>query len=111
MHNSTNSNPVTYTLSQRDGERTVKHGRRRPKTTTLKSYDVINAEGHIIGQVMHEMATFERKTRGRTYVNSRWQSPRWFYQPAGEWRRSIEYTSRKQAIEALLFDIATKEQA
>ncbi|TGT90886.1 MULTISPECIES: hypothetical protein [unclassified Mesorhizobium] len=100
---------IAYTLQQRDGERIVKHGRFRVKTTTLKSYDVIGAEGQILGQVMHEMATFERTTRGRMYVNSRWQSPRWFYRPAGEWRRSIEYTSRKQAIEALLFDVASKQ--
>ncbi|PBB41763.1 hypothetical protein CK222_21650 [Mesorhizobium sp. WSM3866] len=100
---------TAYMLQQREGERTVKHGRRRPKTTTLKSYDVLNAEGKVIGRVMHEMATFERKPRGQMWVTSRWHSPRWFYQPASQWKRSIEYTSRKQAIEALLLDVASKE--
>lgn len=71
--------------------------------TGVKAYDVVSDDGSIIGTVAQEMATFERRTPGRRYVNARWQSPRWFYYVAGQvWRSRMAYTTRKDAVGALV---------
>lgn len=86
----------------RDEGRTVRHGRRGGRETKLKSYDVFAFGGHV-GIVALEMATLERSTPGRTYVDARWQSPRWFfYVGLNRGRRSIECTTRKEAVNRLI---------
>lgn len=99
----------TITLRRREGDwqdgRERKIGRpANRRTVKLKSYDVIGPDGVQIGIVAQEMMTFERRTAGRMYVNSRWESPRWFaYQGDSRLgRRGRDYETRKAAIEALL---------
>lgn len=77
--------------------------------TRMKRYAVM-VEGKKIGEVYQDRATFERKTPGRTYVNSRWTNVRWFYDldqdPAfrtkyGE-RRSTAQETRQWAVEGIM---------
>lgn len=87
-------------------EREVQVGRySRRRTVKLKAYEVYAPDGALIGVVYQDMQTFERKTPGRTYVNSRWQSPRWF-QHLGDDRygsgRRVDHETRKWALEDLL---------
>jgi hypothetical protein len=73
-------------------------------------YTVALDDGTVVGTVAYEMQTFERRTAGKTYVNSRWRSPRWFFYPTGVHRRSFECSSKKQAVDALL-DIASRQRS
>lgn len=92
--------------------RTVKVGRYPTRDVLLKTYNVTDAEGNLIGRVSLDMATFEQRTPGRMYVNSRWQSPRWFYSVGDRFSRSrIFYGTRKEAITALLRSIAQDADA
>lgn len=97
-----------------DGANNVFEKRRRwggeKIVTRMKRYDVM-LDGKKIGEVYQDRATFERKTPGRTYVNSRWTNVRWFYDlekdPAfrtkyGE-RRSTDNETRQRAVEGLLW--------
>jgi hypothetical protein len=81
----------------------------KERIVLIKKYEV-RVDGKRIGVVYQSEATFERRTPGRVYVNSRWTNVRWFYQldpnPAykmkyGE-RRSTDQETRKGALERLL---------
>lgn len=66
----------------------------------LKDYDAFTeVEGARIklGRVYQALATHERKTRGRMYVNSRWSSPRWYYEVEGSNARSYLLTHETRA--------------
>jgi hypothetical protein len=62
-------------------------------------------DGDIIGHIEQHKPTFERKTKGKMYANSRWMSKAWHWI---WWRKGgrIEYRLfrrvRKEAIEQLL---------
>lgn len=58
--------PVEY-VTARSGRRTVQIDRR---------WEVLRG-GRRIGEVRYEMRTRETRSKGRTYVNSRWWSPGW----------------------------------
>lgn len=96
-----------------DGANNVFEKRRRRGgekiVTRMKRYDVM-VDGRKVGSVYQGRATFERKTAGRTYVNSRWTNVRWFFDldhdPAfrtkyGE-RRSTDCETRLRAVEGLV---------
>lgn len=52
----------------------------RRRTATVDSlWYVYDAKGRYVGRVAHVMRTRERRSRGRTYVDARWQSPAWIY--------------------------------
>jgi hypothetical protein len=100
---------LVQTNAGREQEFVRKRWRPSPTVVKMKEYDVL-LEGQKIGEVAQALATFERRTRGRTYVNSRWHNVRWFYEldkdPAfrtkyGE-RRSTDYETRKRCVEALM---------
>lgn len=78
----------------------------------LTEYDVY-LNGVVIGRVWRGLATFERKTAGRVYVNSRWQSPRWFAEttagPDNPYRSP--YASRAQALRALTSILRRQSEA
>jgi len=94
---------ITFRPAESHSDYPVKYGRRRTIERRLKAYDVI-LDGVMIGRVFEAMATFERKTRGRTYVNSRWRSPRWYQEQLGQMTSFRTYfETRKQAAEALLW--------
>lgn len=79
-------------------------GRRRRQTRVLKGYRV-SYEGIELGTVQERLTTFETKTAGRRYVNSRWEAPRWFYYSEYRSRAGRYYSfydSRQQAAESLL---------
>jgi hypothetical protein len=96
-----------------DGADNIFTKRRRrggpPMVTHMKRYAVM-VDGQKIGVVYQSRATFERKTAGRTYVNSRWYNVRWYFDldndPAYrmKWgdRRSTDIETRKRAVEGLL---------
>lgn len=80
-------------------------GRRTRQTRELKTYQVLIA-GAEIGTVYERLATFETRTAGRRYVNTRWQAPRWFYDCSDKTRRTpsfyrSRYDTRQQAAECL----------
>lgn len=66
-----------------------------------QEYDVYLL-GAFIGKVRKSMVTRERRTRGRTYVNARWQSPAWQHTRPGAYPSWIEDTSRTTAIRSLV---------
>lgn len=107
--------PKDVKIVLRETGRTVRHGKRRRQETTLKDYNVLAPDGSIIGVVMLKMQTFEQKTPGRVYVNSRWESPRWFRalgdSPYGGGRYWSYFETRKQAVEALLHDYNEAKEA
>lgn len=76
------------------------------RTVLFKDYDVfaqVDGERVKLGRVYQSLATFERKTRGRTYVNSRWSSPRWFYEVDRPVTRQYMFhrETKKSAAESL----------
>lgn len=77
-----------------------------PKQRKLMHYDVfavVDGARVKIGGVEQHLATHERKSRGRTYVNSRWQSPRWYWRSGDDWQvshRMWKETRGQAAIEA-----------
>lgn len=92
-------------IELREKGEAVKVGRHfgQPRTVSLNSYNVIGPDNSLVGVVRLDMATFETRSKGRTYVNSRWRSPRWFYRVGTGYGRSRSfYDTRKQAVEALL---------
>ncbi len=88
-------------------------GKRRRQTRTLKGYRV-SIDGLELGEVYERLTTFEQRTPGRRWVNSRWESPRWYYENAGhEGRprtsggfrsRGCHYETRQQAAESMYTD-------
>lgn len=104
-------------LARKDqDEREVQTGRYGSRRTVkLKAYDVFAPDGDLIGVVYQDMHTFERRTPGRVYVNSRWQSPRWFQYLGtdryGYGHRRLDHETRKWALEDLLRAYAQIKEA
>ena len=69
--------------------------------TFAKRYAIV-VDGKVIGHVERRLATRERKTPGKRYVNARWYSPGWFQ--VNKSGRDLERYSRKDAVEAVLRD-------
>ena len=92
--------PHTYSPKLSYGRKTINIGR---------VWQVLY-NGEVIGGVRHEMLTRERRIPGRMYVASRWQSPGWqrtHKDPAENWyafHRALEASSRKSAIESIVWD-------
>ena len=92
---------------------TATFGRRHRQTRTLKGYKVLIGDLEL-GTVQERLTTFEQRTPGRRYVNYRWESPRWYYEPAARferpkmaqrWRtRGCYYETRQQAAESMYTD-------
>ncbi len=103
--------PAHIALVEREGsgERTFSY--RRGQEKHLRDYDVLR-EGVVIGHVYQDLATFERRTPGRMYVNARWSNVRWFFdhkEKIGDVvfdRRSTDYRTRVDAIEGLEWALA-----
>lgn len=94
---------ATYYISRVDKGRGVKVGRAAGRIVNLSQYEVIDANGKLVGYVFRDMATFERRSPGRMWVTDRWKSPRWFYRIGTSTARSrMFYETRLQAIESLL---------
>ncbi|HEX8321603.1 hypothetical protein [Longimicrobium sp.] len=62
----------------------------------------VRLDGETIGTVERALLTRERRTPGRRYVNSRWESPGWRYARTGS--RSLECTSRRSGVVEVLHD-------
>lgn len=108
MNKPTKLTEADVTLELLAEGRTVQVGRANSRrSVTLKSYKVLDPNGVLLGVVRHDMATFERRSKGKMFVNSRWQSPRWFYEI--DHRRSrVFFETRKQAVEELLRSVALR---
>jgi len=81
---------------------------RKTPVVRLKDYDVFVQLGFVrvrLGRVFQSMATMERKTPGRMYVDARWESPRWYYEADGDHFRNV-YSSpletRREATQGLI---------
>jgi len=74
-----------------------------------RAYEV-RAAGVTVGVVQQCYPTFERAPRGATYVTKRWRAkrPYWEYRIGESSRASIDYPTRKRAIEVLLRDAAER---
>ncbi len=78
------------------------HGKRRNQRTVLKTYQLSDADGAPIGKVFQRLMTFEQKTPGNRFVNSRWHSPRWSWELVGRiGAHRVGYETRQEAIAAL----------
>ena len=73
---------------------------RRQTITIDRKWDVFLGD-ELIGRIEHRMFTRETRSKGKRYVNSRWQSPGWAYIVPGSWR-GIEAYTRKDAIRSLV---------
>lgn len=74
------------------------------KPVTLTEYQVL-LDGQVIGRVRRALLTRERRTKGRTYVDARWQSPGWVYtREDRRYGRAWDALSRKNGVERLLMD-------
>lgn len=98
--------PIQFVQTNKGEERQHKKWRRGTiHITKLKEYDVfatIDGERVKVGRVFQDLATFERKTPGRTYVNARWSSPRWYAQLPSAYVRGSYFESRREATEGLM---------
>ena len=80
------------------------------KTITIGRVWQVLYNGEVIGGIRHDMMTRERRIPGRMYVESRWESPGWqrtAKDPAEHWNafhRALESSSRKSAIESIVWD-------
>jgi hypothetical protein len=68
-----------------------------------KAYEVVR-DGEVLGCVRHCFPTFERGPRQATWVTKRWRPkrPYWEYVERGAIRPSIDYPTRKRAVEQLI---------
>lgn len=77
---------ITVTLVQTSlGSEIEYRGRNSSHKKTVvidRKWDVFDDEGNYLGAISYEMQTRETRSRGRTYVNTRWQSPAWKYASA-----------------------------
>lgn len=80
------------------GEHITVRGRR---VLVGQEYDVYLL-GTFIGKVRKSMVTRERRTRGRTYVNARWQTPAWQRSRPSLYPSWFEDSSRVHAIRSLI---------
>lgn len=64
----------------------------------------VTLNGEVIGHVEGNNPTFERSSRGRRYVNSRWRSKRRYWRVIGADGRTIlhDVVTRKRAVELLV---------
>lgn len=96
-----------------DGEPQTYRGRHRGQSRTVKIDRVwhVYADGVPVGAIAYVMLTRETRSRGRTYVNTRWSSPGWVWSatppnpdlPTPYFTRSgIEAYSRKDAVDRIL---------
>lgn len=80
-----------------------RHSRTQRRVRIDRTWHVYHA-GVLIGRVAYVMRTRETRSRGRTYVNSRWQSPAWIWDDGGDDRypdphfRGLEAYSKTDAI-------------
>lgn len=81
---------------------TVRTGKRRRRDVTLLRYRVLHGDKEI-GEVGRRMATFEQRTPGRMYVNSRWTAPRWYYEQPDHRYVRAHYETRKAALIDLIW--------
>lgn len=54
----------------------IRHAMRR---VTIDRVWHVYLDGEPVGAIAYVMRTRETRTRGRTYVNTRWQSPAWMW--------------------------------
>lgn len=92
-------------VQTKEGREVTYRGHIRGQKITVKvdrEWDVF-LDDEKIGSIRYHMLTRERKTPGRMYVNSRWESPGWTWHPlgGGGWR-GFELDSRKWCVEALV---------
>lgn len=92
-------------------------GKLRNRARTIKVGRIwhVYYDGEVIGAIRYALMTREQRTPGRTYVNSRWQSPGWqaIYgekaknattEYATGFHRAREHYSKKDAIESIVRD-------
>lgn len=101
----TDSTPV---LTQTKAGHKVKHRGIRSyevKEITVDREWTVTLDGVVIGRITYSMITRERKTPGRRYVNSRWESPGWraYLPSAGAYGYGRESYSRADAVRHLVF--------
>lgn len=90
---------ITVEIDQvKEGE----HVTHRGKTIIVGQEFDVYLLGTFIGKVRRSMATRERRTPGRTYVNARWQSPAWQRARPDVYPTWLENDSRASCIRSLI---------
>lgn len=109
--------PYAFVQTNKGAERVWQRSRVRGTTPVkLKEYDVFlieNGDRVKIGKVGQLLKTFEQRTPGRTYVNKRWQSPRWYSALEDEHlgaTRQIYCETRKEAAERLEYQFNRRNE-
>lgn len=75
-----NGKAIELQLTQTEAGRYATHTPRRRgprRTVTVGRYWDVHHDGKLVAQIRYIMITRETRSRGRTYVNSRWESPGW----------------------------------
>lgn len=100
---------VLLTLVREGHPAEVGRARRREVVTAGRVWEVRLGE-EVIGYVHHKVIDREQRSPGSRLVNSRWQALVWLasdsMHSAPKWR---EATSRRMAVEKLLWDMDVKE--
>lgn len=93
------------TLVDEGHEKTYRTARGAKNTVQIDRVWRVLKDGEIIGTIVYEMITRETRSKGRMYVNRRWESPgyRWTLGTKRYGWRSEAY-SRSDAIEKIIRD-------
>jgi hypothetical protein len=63
----------------------------------------VTVRGQVIGYIFHELVTRETRSKGKMYVDRRWQSPGWrFSEELHKSRRRCEAGTKLEAVTALV---------
>lgn len=86
------------------GEPYEHRGRYSKRTVQINRRWIVQADGETIGFIRYTLITHERRTPGKMYVNSRWQSPGWQWLPGTDPLRARWFTgdTKKYCIEHLV---------
>jgi len=97
------SEPVAVvTLTNPGHPREVKGKYSAKRTVMIDREWTVEVDGVLVGHIRYHMVTHERRSKGKMYVDSRWQSPGWGWREVGG-RYWFHPHSKKDAIRSLLW--------
>lgn len=101
-------------LLKEEGEQREIRGKHEIRKQRIGQVYAVMLDETLLGYVHRRMVTRETRSKGKRYVNSRWESPGWLRSdsPTMAWSYA-ESTSLKQAARSLLWEylMAQRERA
>lgn len=94
--------PLIEVIQTSKGEKLTYSGKNGKKEAVIGAAFTVYIDGVVIGHVVRELQTRESRTRGRIYVNRRWESPAWVrYSSRGG--HGFEEYSKADAVRRAVF--------